>query len=202
MTFPELDRYLAQLPNGFDSYPAAHAKGSVVLPYLVGAVGASLRRCADLPAPLRALLDAPPTVAGWVPEVTLAALIVAAYEAHFASAGGPDALQAFILETNRATLSGPAYRILFMVASPERLLGGAAQRWAAFHRGSTLSLARRADGVAELDLAHPPAIFPEHSFRGHGATFALAAELAGGRNVRMSWAHARPGLTRYTVTWR
>jgi hypothetical protein len=200
-SLPSVNRYLAQLPDGMLSYPEARAKGTVVLPYLQGEVGRALRANPDLPAPLRALFDDPPTVSAWISEVVLAVLILAALDGHFAHAGGADALQAYIRETNRAALTGPAYRVLFAVASPERLLAGAAQRWSAFHRGSSLRLAERESGRALLDLTHPPGIFSDHSFRGHGTTFALAAELAGGRDVKMSYAHEASGLTRYTVLW-
>lgn len=201
-SLPSVDRYLALLPDGMRSFPEATAKGTVVLPWLDGAVGEALRGNPDLPAPVQALFADPPTLGAWIPEVSLVVLILAAFDGHFARAGGPDALQAYIRETNRAALVGPAYRVLFAVASPERLLTGAAQRWSAFHRGSTLKLAARERGRAQLDLAYPPGIFSEHSFRGHGTTFALAAELAGGREATMTYVHDRPGLTRYTVSWQ
>lgn len=202
MPLPSVERYLSELPDGFRSHPGALAKATVVLPWREGAVGDALHRCRELPAALRALVVEPPPVSGWIPEVELAALILAAFDAHFAEAGGADALQGYIRATNRAVFKGPLYAILFAVASPERLLVGAAQRWSAFHRGSRLDVVRREQGHAVLDLAHPPGIFSEHSLRGHGTSFALAAELAGGREVRASHESLSPGVTRYTLSWR
>jgi hypothetical protein len=199
---PSVERYLSELPAGFLSHPGALAKATVVLPWRAGAVGDALHRCRELPAALRALVEEPPAVSGWIPEVELAALILAAYDAHFAEAGGEDALQAYIHATNRAVFKGPLYAILFAVASPERLLVGAAQRWSAFHRGSKLEVVSREPGGAVMDLAHPAGIFSEHSLRGHGTSFALAAELAGGREVRATHERVAPGVTRYTLAWR
>jgi hypothetical protein len=47
-------------------------------------VGASLRECRELPAPLRAVLERPLAVSDWVSEVHLDGLIAAAIDAHFA----------------------------------------------------------------------------------------------------------------------
>jgi hypothetical protein len=197
-----LDRYLALLPAGLRSYPEALAKATVIKPFQEGPVGAALNACRDLPGPLRAILERPLAVSEWIPEVCLVSLIEAAYDVHFAGAGGGEALQAYIRTTNRAVLKGPLYSILFAVVSPERLLVGAAERWSAFHRGSSLAVEERSKGRALLVLSHPPNLFSTHSLHGHGTSFALAAELAGGRGVQMSFARPDAGTTRYTIEWR
>ena len=202
--FLSVDHYLSQLPAGLRSYPDAQAKGTVVLPWLQGTVGKALLESPDLPKPLRTLIEEPPTVGAWVSEVALAALILAAYDAHFArvGAGGADELQSFIHTTNRAAFKSPLYSILFAVVSPERLLAGAAQRWSAFHRGSKLEAVDRTEGHALLELSHRPDIFSDHSLHGHGTSFVLAAELAGAEEAQMTYTRIEPTLTRYTIAWR
>jgi hypothetical protein len=202
VSLPSLDNYLAQLPDGLRSYPDALAKATVIMPFREGPVGAALRECGELPAPLRNLLEQPLAVSEWIPEVRLVGLIQTAYDVHFAHAGGAEALQGYIRTTNRAVFKGPLYSILFAVVSPERLLTGAAQRWSAFHRGSKLEVAQRSAGRAVLVLTHPPNLFSNHSLHGHGTSFALAAEMAGGRDVHMSFERTGTDLTRYTIAWR
>ena len=201
MLLPSLDRYLAALPDGLDSYPEALAKSAVVTPWRVGALGASLRACDEIPAPLRAILDRPLSVSDWVSEVFLDGLIEAALDVHFAGAGGAEALQQHIRATNRAVFTGPLYNVLFAVFSPARLLVGAAPRWSAFHQGSTLDAIERHPTRAVLELRCPPGLFSTQALVGHGTSFALAAELAGGHEVSMTHEAVSPRLTRYTITW-
>lgn len=65
--FPTLHAYLAQLPQGLNSYPEALSKGSLLRSSLEGHdVG---RLVDELPDVLRAVIESPPPAGVWVPAV-------------------------------------------------------------------------------------------------------------------------------------
>ena len=54
---------------------------------------------------------------------------------------------------------------------------------------------------AVLELRYPPHIFGVPSLRGHGTSFALAAEMAGAEGVKMELEEVGAAQTRYVITW-
>ena len=137
MQLPSVDRYLETLPKGAASYPECCVKASVLLSMLAAK---PLRTDVALPSALLALVDNPPALTEWIPEVHFNAVVLWVWEVHF---GGRDleSYRAWSLDHNRRLLGAPLYSVLFLVLSPDRLLNGMNNRWSAFRRGTELQIA-------------------------------------------------------------
>jgi Protein of unknown function (DUF2378) len=196
-TLPSLEHYLATLPGGIDAYPHCQAKASVARDAMQRPLPPSL----DLPAPLRALVDQPPPVTAWIPEVHQNALMLAILDTHFDETD-VDGFYAWILDRNRRLFSGPLYRALFFVISPERLLGGFQRRWSTFRRGTELAVEQRGKGRARARITTPPHLHSKLSARGIGFGFQAALERAGGGDVRIEIPSHSPTEVIYELSWR
>lgn len=130
-----MDAYLAGLPAGLDSYPECRIKGSAFLP-LVNTPPPGLDPKA-LPGPLRAVLEAPPPVTTWTPEVWFASILHHLRDAVFET---EDAYRAWSLEGMRNTLGGPLYRMRFAFLSPQRMAKMAPRSWSSLRQGTHRTL--------------------------------------------------------------
>ena len=108
-----MERYLAGLPAGLDSFPECLAKGSVLRSTLVQQ---PVERLATrLPASLRPLVTDPPVDSEWMSEVKFVAIYHAVSDLQGLS---DDEVLSWARERNRALFRNPAYRILMAVSSP------------------------------------------------------------------------------------
>ncbi len=192
---PSFERYVASLPGGLDAYPAAQAKGTLVRSVLEDQPDAVL---AGLPPPLRRWVDDPPLDSDWVREAALCALVHAVAEAR---GWREHAIVEWARERNRELFSGPLYRLLMVVATPEALLRHAGMRWSNFHRGSTLTFQGFADDGARLGLAFPVGLFDPLILRMHGAVIGVALELAHARSPVVAIEEVGDGVARYCARW-
>jgi hypothetical protein len=195
---PTVARYLRDLPDGLASYPECLAKASLL--HSIREQGPELDASA-LPSPLDELVTAPPPVSSWLPEVHTNAIMLAAFDLAFRTAGGMAAFLEWVYERNRKLLSAPLYRVLFLVVSPERLLLHMEKRWAAFHRGTDLTLIERREGHARVRLTFPSKLHCEHSARGVGAALRAAADSAGAKDCRVTVRPAE-GQAEFEIDWR
>ena len=116
-----MERYLAGLPAGLDSFPDCLAKGSVLRSTLAQQPIEEL--ASRLPESLRLLVTDPPVDSEWMSETRF----VAIYHAVADLRGFTDAdILMWARERNRALFRNPAYRILMAVSSPGTLIRGAA----------------------------------------------------------------------------
>jgi hypothetical protein len=197
MLTPSVDRYLATLPNGLASYPECCVKASV----LRNTLGSKpLGPDVELPLALRRLVDHPPPLTEWIPEVHFNAVSLAIREVHFNPRSLDDYL-AWTFEQNRKLLSTPLYRVLFLLLTPERLLSGMQNRWSAFRRGTELQIVSRAAGRVELRLRHPAFLYPALSSQGMSAAFQAAMEHAGAKQARVEVASPGSTETTFLATW-
>jgi hypothetical protein len=192
---PSFERYVASLPGGLDAYPAAQAKGALVRSVLDGQPREVLRA---LPPALARWVDDPPLDSDWVREAALCALVHAIAEAR--GWGEPEIL-AWARERDRELFSGPLYRLLMLVATPEALLRHAGMRWSNFHRGSTLTFLDFADDGARAGLAFPVGLFDRLLLRMYGAVFGVALELAHVRSPAVAIEETADGFARYVARW-
>jgi hypothetical protein len=147
---PRLAAYLAGLPSGLASYPECEVRSSVHALFTAHA------------PPLRG--EVPPLVAdllgdagrGWTPEVRQHAALLA-----IADLAGQDerAFRAWSSDGFRLLYHGVIYRALMALFSPDVLMQYAPARYAAFHRGTRLTVARLDARRAEGRLAFPPGLF-------------------------------------------
>ena len=192
---PSFERYVAGLPAGLASYPAAQAKGSIIRGHLEalepGIVSA-------LPPPLRPLAAEPPVDSDWVPETQLCALIHAIAEQRRLS---QREFRAWIRACNRALFARPLYAILMAVATPEIALRAVAMRWGNFHRGTTLALEGYSDDGVRVALSFPVGVFDPLMLAAFAEAFAAALEAAHARDPLVEIETAGAGFARYRARW-
>lgn len=193
---PRMTAYLAQLPDGVDSYPDVLEKASVYREYLVGVDCEALRRV--LPAALHPLVDAPPPSSAWVPEVHVGALFLALAD----TVGEEAAFLELAHRANRRLLGSPMYRLLFSLLGPRTILKGAQSRWAHFHRGVTMQVAFTDEACgASVRLTFPPKLLVPLLFRSYGEAFRAAAEVAGAKGVSVHVEAYGDDYVRFAVDW-
>jgi len=175
-----LQRYLASLPRGVESYPEAQVKASV---YRDGLDSFDLAREVEgLPEPVAELILDPLPVTAWVPEVHSLSVLLALRDRLFEP--GPEGLDRYehwVFERNLRLLRRPLYRALFLLISPERLLSGVERRWSAFRRGTSARVVASGPGFAEIVISHPPKLYDQTVHRGLAGALRAAAAAAGAR---------------------
>jgi hypothetical protein len=192
-----VDKYLATLPSGVASYPECCVKASVLRNTLGSRpLGAEV----ELPLTLRRLVEHPPALTEWIPEVHFNAITLAIREVHF-NPRNLDDYRAWTFEQNRKLLSAPLYRVLFLLLTPDRLLSGMQNRWSAFRRGTDLQIVSRAPGWVELRLRHPAYLYPALSSVGMSVAFQAAMEHAGGKQPCVDVVSPSSTETMFMATW-
>jgi hypothetical protein len=195
----EVDEYVARLPDGLASYPEATVKGSVVLAHCVHPAFRDVQRDTTVPAEARHLLEEPPTRTTWVAEAHFNALMAALYDRTFRTTGGYEAYEAWVTAQSRKLFETNLYRILFVFVSPERLLAATANRWAAFHRGTTLDLVKKGDKRFEVELKAPAHLYSPMAFHGFSGAFRAAVLAAGGIIASIEWTPRSPSAVRWSL---
>lgn len=191
-----MERYLAGLPAGLDSFDGCVCKGSLLRSALAQQPIEELS--ARLPAPLAALVRDPPVDSEWVSEVRFAAIVHGVADVR----GYSDAdVVAWTRDRNRALFRNPAYRILMAVASPGALVRGAAMRWSNWHRGTSLEVEGILDEGVRALLRFPGGLFDGLMLDGFGAAFVAALELARAPSPAARWERLEPGAARFVVSW-
>lgn len=191
-----LERWLAGVPRGLDSYPEALAKGSLARSVLAGQPVAELVPL--LPPPLGTLASDPPMAGEWLPEAHLVALIHAVADVRRMS----DAeVCAWARAQNRALFESPAYRILMAVVSPGSMIRFAARRWENWHRGTSLEAGEIADEGVRLTLRFPPGLFDPLVLRAYAGVFEVALEMAHARSPEVVLEEEGPGRARFLARW-
>jgi hypothetical protein len=198
---PSVAAYVERLPGGVASYPAAGVKGAVTRRMLDDARLPFPLPAGSIPDEVARFVAEGFSVGAWVPETFHSVLACAIFDLRFRDEGGMPAFERWVHEGNRGLLRSPLYRVLFLVASPERIFIGAERRWATFHRGSLLRVLDHREGGARVRLTYPAYLFPEHSVVGFGAALLAAVEAAGGKRVRMEWRVESDASTLYTGSW-
>lgn len=193
---PRLERWLAGVPRGLDSYPEAVAKGSLVRSVLDGQRGEEL--LPGLPGPLRRYVTDPPMAGEWLPEAHLAALIHAVSDLRHMS---DEDVWTWVRAGNRALFSSPAYRILMMVVSPGSMIRYAARRWENWHRGTRLEAGAVSDEGVRLRLSFPVGLFDPPLLRDYCEAFAAALEMAHAADPKVRIVESGPGRATYLASW-
>lgn len=196
MTHSSLDQYVASLPHGLASYPGCQQKGQILRQFI--STFGSQRLFSLLPEEIVDLARDPPPATEWISEVKATAIYLALRDV----LGSDDAFFQHCYSMNRRLLSSPLYRVLFAVASPERILRGAAERWGKLHRGTELR-ARKVEALeAIVRLTAPAYLIPDLMCRAYGSAYQVAVELAGGQDVVVDCVEVTDTGFTYKVNWR
>lgn len=194
---PSITAYLEKLPGGIDAHPTCCVKASLVRNAMGDKV---LGPEVPLPPPVRALVDHPPPVSVWIPEVHFNVMMLSVREHHFG--GRDDDHLAWVYEQNRKLLSTTLYRAIFLVVSPERLLVGFQKRWGSFRQGTEVSLVRRAAGEVQLFVRSPPFLYAPPIVRGMTAALRAAVTCAGAQAAEVNGEVCSSTEVVYTIRWR
>jgi hypothetical protein len=155
-----------------------------------------------LPPRLDALVRAPPSANDWIREVELWAIQLAVYDTAFAARGGARAFEDWSYRRNRSLLGGPLYKVLFAVLSPERMVVGAAGKYAAFHKGTVMSKLETTSTSFAFKLTTPPYVLPELAQVTLAAAFRAALDLSGAKEVAVTHHVESPEVVAYLTTWK
>lgn len=191
-----MERYLAGLPAGLDSYGDCLCKGSLLRSALAQQPIEELS--ARLPPPLVPLVRDPPVDSEWVAEARFAAVLHAIADVR----GYADAdFVTWTRDRNRTLFRNPAYRILMAVSGPGTLVRGAAMRWSAWHRGTSLEVEGILDEGVRALLRFPAGLFDGMMLDAFGGAFVAALELARAQAPVSRWELVEPGTARFLVGW-
>jgi hypothetical protein len=189
--------YLSSLPLGLDSYPECRGKGSI---------WRNIHQWTDtsgivdqLPLELPILPTATVLGASWIPLVQHFAGHLVLRDCLFAT---DDEICEHFRSLNHRLLSGPLYRVMFAVASPQMAASAAGRRFATMFEGITLHVSRVEKKCVHLELRYPRALMPALIGRLYLIAFEVAIELAGGKEVRGRVINHSDTTANYDLSWK
>lgn len=197
-SLPSLTRYLDSLPDGLNSHPEVCIKASLLRstldhdplpPHVVAA----------LPDALRPVVETPPPVSSWVPEVHNVAILCAVYDA---MGGDDEAFDLACLERQKKLFAGPLYKIVFAISSPASLIRSVANRWKSLRKGTLPVIEESSPTGATFFLELPDGLWnatPMHTAFRVGLGVVLSLSRARDVDLRIT-DHSRTHL-RLRGTW-
>jgi hypothetical protein len=194
-----LERYLARLPDGVNSYPDVVVKASTFTAALADKP-IPIRR-GQVPAPIEKLILTPPLVSAWVPEVHMVSIFKMIGDYHFEGRGGTPAFLDWVYEQNRQLLGGKLYRALFFFLTAEHVFRGVEQRWSAFRRGSSLSVTSRSNRHAIFQFQYPRHMLDDEGLLAIGTALRAAGEVAGAKRTEIQLVDVTPTLGHVRLDW-
>jgi len=196
--YPRAHAYVAQLPQGLDSYPACRAKHDAI--ELLLERSDELLKDPSLPEPVLAALNGRP--GSWHPDAVVMAITLMARDRIFAS---DTEYMTFTYQSSSALFDRIIYRALMKLMSPTLLVMGSARRWTTFRSGTQLrsvgskKVGRRMTG--EVILSHPPGLFPDLFLHSLCHTFRAALDLSRGKGVEVRLGVQQAEQTQYHLAW-
>ncbi len=189
------------MPLGIDSHPHCKVKASVYRNAL------DSRGLDDvltvLPDEARELVEHPPPVSAWVPEVPAMVVMIAIRDVHFeAGDAGIKAYAEWTRERNLKLLTRPLYRALFLVLSPQRLLQGVQRRWRVFRQGTEIETTQSGPNSAAVRVRFPAHLYDKVALSGMRAAMLAALEAAGARKLKLEIVSIGDREARYEASWR
>jgi hypothetical protein len=196
-TLPTIDEYLSALPNAEASHPECCVKASLIRNALADK---PLGRDVPLPPAVRALVDAPPPVSVWIPEVHFNVVMHGIRDWHFG--GRRDDFVAWVYSQNRKLFSTTLYRAIFLVVSPERLLVNMEKRWGSLRCGSELTHHRFAANDLELCVRTPPNLYSTPVAEGMSSAIRAAIDSAGAEQSTVEHRIVSATDVRFRARWK
>jgi len=151
-----------------------------------------------IPESLRALVESPPLVSAWIPEVHAMAIGLAISDHHHRD-DREFLEQAYAL--NRELLGSPTYRYLMVGDSPEAMLRHATVRWAAMHRGARLEVHDVTAHACVYRLAFPAHLFNELLLEAFGRTFQASFDLCGAAQSQVTLVAFGDATATFNAMW-
>lgn len=193
--YPRLTRYLRSLPRGIESYPDCESKATLYREALRHLATPLDTRGLD--PLLAAYIDDPLPVSAWVPEVLNTAVYLAIADQIFKN---DEAFLSWVSDFSRRVFEAPMYRILMMVASPERLAKGARRRWDNFHRGIEYDVTV-VSGGSESVMRYPPNVYDRLAFRAHLKAIEAAYRATDAKHAVVELISFEPTVAQFRTRW-
>lgn len=194
--FPTLARYLELHGGRLDRYPNAQCKGVLLrdsldsgkpLPNLEGAI----------PRALAAVINDPPPVNVWIPEMLSVAFYSLVEDLWFTTR---EEAQEWLFRKNLERMRSPLYRLLMAVVSPQMLLRGSATRYGAFHRGSEFTIGA-VPGGADARMTYPENLYLPGARLGVEAPLRAVLVAANAPNATVTVVHHGPTEMLIEARW-
>ena len=190
-----LDRYVAELPEGLDSYPNFRIKAA----FTRSLIQQLPTRPEGLPDVIGRLVEYPPLISSWIPEVHHQALLLGIAERVFHGAAGT--LLDSMFQMQRTLLGGKIYAPLLQLLNPALLLRQASKRWTNFHRGTTLKVVRADAEEARVQVSHPEGLYSALGREALRGGFRAAIEASRSREHEVVIVHAGAERTEFELRW-
>lgn len=190
-----LQRYVAALPQGLDSYPQ-HTIKAAFARTLLDELSEPPR---DLPGPIGALVDSPPVISARIPEVHHQALLLGVEEQVFD--GNTSAFLDSMLHMQRRLLNRKIYAPLLQLVDAPRLFKYAARRWNNFHRGTTLQVVNIISNEARISISHPQGLFSSLGREALAGGFRVAIEAGRSHEAEVVVIEASDERTDFRGRW-
>lgn len=197
-----LHEYLDALPDGMRSFPKCQVRGEVLdhtlewLTEVEGTLDPVLRDWVRTYRPLGRAME-------WVPEVLLNCVSLQVADAGYPSG---EAWLNDVYRRQRKVYETPLYRALLFVLSPTLLTMGAADRWKAYRRGTSLVVekwtktaqGRRTTAILE----HPAGLYTQLHLLSLGQAIVAAVDASGAKNSKLELSpDSPPGQARLCLTY-
>jgi hypothetical protein len=190
--FPTLNAYVAQLPQGLNSYPEARSKGSLLRSSLEGHdVG---RLIDDV---LRAVIESPPPAGVWVPAVHSDAVFHAVVDRFHPT---DERVIAWCEGRTLSMAKSPMYGALFRVSGPAILIRGTARFHGLAQRGTEMS-AILDDHRARLHMSFPPHLHSRLNLLSNVGMFRGLIRITGGQTPQAKMTRFSATDADYECTW-
>jgi hypothetical protein len=194
-SLPRTAAYLAELPEGLDSYPRCRVRTAVTRAIVERFPDALDHSAVDraFVDRLRATLDQ----GEWMPEALATTTRILTRDAVFES---DEQYYEWTFEIANELFARPFYRVLMYVMSPALVILGASRRWNAFREGTTLTAKNKPNG-GEVTLEFPPRLYTPLVLEGFGHAFRASLVAARARNVQVELAEVAVERARWAATW-
>lgn len=194
--FPRVERYLARLPVGIDSYPECTAKASVFRAF---SESRSLRGFAwrSVDPKIAAMLRTPFAATDWLPQVGVMASILAIADHHRLD---EERTMAWFRECNVSLLSNRMYAALMSLGSPAMLVKLGSLRWGMLHRGIGFGITL-GDRGADATITYPPFLYSDVLLRGQGEGLCTALAMSRAKNCSYTIVRSTPRSCVYHFDW-
>jgi hypothetical protein len=197
--FPLASRYLRDLPNGLDSFSECATRGESLGPY-VRDFG-RLASDAGLPKTVADTFRRAPD-ARWVSEAVFQTMNLVVRDLAFPT---DEAFYDWTYAMSQSIFDKAVVRTLMRLMSPTLVIMGATKRWAAFHRGSTLTAGpvTETNGrlFSKVVLSYPAGLFPDLYLRGLSRSFLAALDGSRGKNARVELKAVHATSAEYQVSF-
>ena len=193
-----LTTYLQHFDGGLAAHPTACMKASIVREALLSRplLETTIR---SVPMALREVLREPPLPNAWLPVTYVAGTLLTIADQYGLD---DETFVSWRREQYASLLSGPLYRMLFAVVSPEKLVQGAAYKLKSLAKDSlVVDHVETTRGNGEVKLSWPAHLIPPLLARSLMEGVRAALDLARAKNPKVQMRELTTTGASYSLRW-